>query len=548
MAPSNALTVEGIINRFPNPVLSKIDNEPTFEDIQITTRLLNSNAISIPSMAGGGAQGHLDIIMTQIEYATIAASPWVEPFNPNDIPIIPPGTKAVGAVQLARMHAECRRIYTNRISVEQSLKRLILEAYDNMYTSQLEDYLLQYANRSSLEILMHLKQTYGFINPTQLAENYNKMTAPINFQDPIETLFKQIEDGVRYANAGMQPYTEAKYINIDFLLILNTGAIPDACHDCQRRTPFNQTWADFRREFSWAQQEQRIISSTAGGTGYHTANVAEHYEPTPMPANTGFVAAMDNLDTATSADRETVATLTRAIATLTDKLKAKDIWAKKHEAEVRCLLGTQGNARPTTAAGPTNTYVRKSYKTNNENYFWSHGYQVGLNHTSANCTKKAPGHKNNTTKTNIMGGDTWGSEFLGQDGEVQIKYLSSQNFMNYLNFTPSIPSQSTALLDSGCTAHFLLANAKCSNKIPAATPLAVCLPTDDTIASTHTATLNMPSLPRVARQAHILPGLAQHSLLSVRQICDSGFSVTFTVTEVTVTNGESKKLTGLWDK
>jgi hypothetical protein len=35
MAPSNALTVEEIINDFPNPVLPKIDNEPTFEDIQV---------------------------------------------------------------------------------------------------------------------------------------------------------------------------------------------------------------------------------------------------------------------------------------------------------------------------------------------------------------------------------------------------------------------------------------------------------------------------------------------------------------------------------
>jgi hypothetical protein len=166
MAPSNALTVEQIINGFPNPVLPKIDNEPTFKDIQVTTRLLNANAISIPSMAGGGAHGHLGIIMTQVEYAAISASPWVEPFNPNDIPIIPSGTNAVDADQLARMHAECRSIYTNRINVEQALKKLILEAYDNMYTSQLEYYLLQYANRSALEILMHLKQTYGFINPT----------------------------------------------------------------------------------------------------------------------------------------------------------------------------------------------------------------------------------------------------------------------------------------------------------------------------------------------------------------------------------------------
>jgi hypothetical protein len=129
--------------------------------------------------------------------------------------------------------------------------------------------------------------------------------------------------------------------------------------------------------------------------------------------NAGFTTAMASLVTATSADRKTVATLTRAIETLTDQLKAKDTWAKSQEAEVRRLLGGQVNTRPT--ATPTSipaAYVRKSYKTNNDNYFWSHGYQVGINHNSANCTKKSPGHKDNAIKSNIMGGDTWGSEFL----------------------------------------------------------------------------------------------------------------------------------------
>jgi hypothetical protein len=84
-----------------------------------------------------------------------------------------------------------------------------------------------------------------------------------------------------------------------------------------------------------------------------------------MPANTGFITAMANLSTATSADRETVATLNRAIETLKDQLKANDIWAKSQEAEVRRLLGTHGNARPPAAPVPTNTYVRKSYKTKN---------------------------------------------------------------------------------------------------------------------------------------------------------------------------------------
>jgi uncharacterized protein len=79
---------------------------------------------------------------------------------------------------------------------------------------------------------------------------------------------------------------EEQCVNIAFLLILNTGAIPDTCRDWQRRTPMNQTWADFCREFARAQREQIIISSTASEAGYHIANVAEHYEQTQAPVDT----------------------------------------------------------------------------------------------------------------------------------------------------------------------------------------------------------------------------------------------------------------------
>jgi hypothetical protein len=46
---------------------------------------------------------------------------------------------------------------------------------------------------------------------------------------------------------------------------------------------------------------------------------------------------MANLATATSADRETVATLSKAIATLTEQLKANNIWAKSQEAKLKLL-------------------------------------------------------------------------------------------------------------------------------------------------------------------------------------------------------------------
>jgi hypothetical protein len=84
--------------------------------------------------------------------------------------------------------------------------------------------------------------------------------------------------------------------------------------------------------------------------------------------------------------------------------------------------------------------------------------------------------------------------------------------------------------------------------ILAQSPLEVRLQNGAIIASTHTATLDLPSFPMAARQAHILPGLAQNSLLYVRQMCDSGCAVTFTANKVAVTNGAATIFTGTREK
>jgi hypothetical protein len=70
--------------------------------------------------------------MTQVEHAAISATPWVEPFNPGAIPIIPVGTNAVDTAQSVRMHDEFCRICTNRINVDRAPKTIMLEAYGNM--------------------------------------------------------------------------------------------------------------------------------------------------------------------------------------------------------------------------------------------------------------------------------------------------------------------------------------------------------------------------------------------------------------------------------
>jgi hypothetical protein len=99
---------------------------------------------------------------------------------------------------------------------------------------------------------------------------------------------------------------------------------------------------------------------------------------------------------------------------------------------------------------------------------------------------------------------------------------------------PLLKQHETAIVDSGCTGHFLLVNAPCLNKVKSRTPLTVRLPNGATMESSHTAELDIPELNAAASKAHVFPGMANHYLLSVGQLCDEGYIVTFKQAAVTI--------------
>jgi hypothetical protein len=60
--------------------------------------------------------------------------------------------------------------------------------------------------------------------------------------------------------------------------------------------------------------------------------------------------------------------------------------------------------------------------------------------------------------------------------------------------------------------------------------------------------LDIPELNAAASKAHVFPGMANHSLLSVGQLCDEGYIVTFKHASVTICNSQkSQILSGPWD-
>jgi hypothetical protein len=164
-------------------------------------------------------------------------------------------------------------VYRTYHNVDQAIKKLIIESFDDAYLNALSDEIVGHANCTSLQFLTHLLTYYDMIAPTELTQNYERLNTPYDPNQPIETLFQQIQDARAFAVAVGQPYGAAMIVNVAYTLIFNTGLFPDACRAWQSRAIAGKTWAQFKLDFATAHREFRLTNQTAQQSGFHRANM-----------------------------------------------------------------------------------------------------------------------------------------------------------------------------------------------------------------------------------------------------------------------------------
>jgi hypothetical protein len=237
------------------------------------------------------------------------------------------------------------------------------------------------------------------IAPTEITQNYERLNTPYDPNQPIETLFQQIQDARDFAVAGGQPYGAAMIVNVSYTLLFNTGFFPDACRAWQSRAIAGKTWAQFKLDFATAHREFRLTNRTAQQSCFHSANMMiKQGRDESMQVTDN---AITQLATATASDRGTLATLTTTNAKLATQLEADHTQI----AQLKNEIATLKNKIKTAWQG------QRPLKTmNNDSYCWSHGYQVAKSHTSATCNMKKSGHQDAVNKSNAMGGVQWGNE------------------------------------------------------------------------------------------------------------------------------------------
>jgi hypothetical protein len=224
-------------------------------------------------------------------------------------------------------------------------------------------------------------------------------------------------------------------------------------------------------------QHKQIQGEYAATAGYHSANCAVTQTEDQMAEAT--IGALENLATATAADRGVVAALTQANSCLAKQLEDNSAELR----ELKALLDKERREK----WGP------RGFNPSASNYCWTHGYKVGSTHTSLTCKLPKPGHKTETTRADNMGGSQANRESCSGPAT-----LNNNSMFEVCQTPPLFKQHETAIVDSGCTSHFILVNLPCLKQVKSRTPLMVRLPNGDTMESSHTAELDIPELTAAA--------------------------------------------------
>ena len=398
---SNTSSVDDILAKFPTSKLPRINGEPTYDSITAVKTELYANAAVIPTTLGGGQLGHLGLVMPPALYETLSETPFIIPADPGPLPTFNPNLSYTAAHRdtIIREHKELRRLYDLITNVDLALKKQLLEAVDQVYLVEKKHRYMGYFHVTTKELLDHLMQRYGNITPLARKQNKNRMEEPMDTSQPIDVYFQRIDDCLQFAVDATTPFSQEQTMETVYYAVSASGLYTDGCKAWRKRNQNTKTWVAFKVFFASEYHDLREqMDMNTQQTGYHSANnvvMAPALQDGP-----NITEALDNLAMATVNDRNIIAQLTQANSELTATNKKLVQQMEEALKSIKILMDNDVK-REKERSDRTKAYNERF---DPMGYCWSHGYKVTHDHNSCNCTAKKPGHKDNATRANTMGG------------------------------------------------------------------------------------------------------------------------------------------------
>lgn len=260
--------------------ISKIDGQPTDEDMNQLTRELGAMLATVPTTNGGGDHGHIGMILDDTEYTSFStgATSFVTPRNPGPFPT----TVSTNEVDRLRQLAEHKQLiieYETYQGCLQATRTKIIQAIDPEWLASLRSERLGFTHRTPIELLTHLRSNGATLDDVDIQELISTMD---NAWNPTENPATKFERDDKFeqqlAKVGI-PADPQRRLALFKAAVKRAGTFDPAIREWEAKPKSDQTFDKFRpfivKEFSKT-TTRKLTAQTAG---YGIANHVDTVTP-----------------------------------------------------------------------------------------------------------------------------------------------------------------------------------------------------------------------------------------------------------------------------
>ena len=418
---------------FDYPELSRIVGEPTLGALLTLRNQIKANAQTVETTLGGGAHGHLGLVVSAIVYEAIDGT---VPYERPQLPVldIQPTDTQYQIAQQRHQYSEDLQQYRDVQAMERTIIQQIVAAIEPKYLRALRDRGTNRINKTIPQILKYLFDTFGDITPKEFKQLRDQVESMIfDPSEPVDTIFAEIEDLENIADMAENPMRERQKIDMAYLVLQNSKKFNSSLTKWDRRED-DKTWDDFMTFF---RKEQRNMRRTGELTMSETLNKDDFVNLLTEGIKEGVECALAtkendiesrNDDNTTESNNSLATRLEQMNATIAQLKQEKQdlqssmsnnmgmgvhpmmmynpmLWQMQMQQALqnnnnnnhRGQNGNSNNNKPRRQRNPG-----KRFKFYNR-YCWSCG---GCDHWGRNCHSKKDGHVDLATFKNKQGGST----------------------------------------------------------------------------------------------------------------------------------------------
>jgi len=284
--------------------ITKIDGQPTDDDINKLTTQLTTALVAISTGNGGGKLGHIGIVVPETRYVVLSTGPKLDqPIYPGAYPATPSDNKKAREREVAEHKEEVVKFETN-MACEAWARQAIVKAVNKEWVFEKHNQDIGYQAVESLELLNLLRNAGGDLDDLEITDLNTKMLEPWGGVEAPVTMFAQADKYERQLERHGIPKQPELRLLYAVSTYQTSGQFDAAIREWHAKLSANKTFPNFhvyiQTEFTKMVKWNR---STAGSVGKGIANKATEEKFSDAKAQAMVIAEVANVLQAQNAEQ-----------------------------------------------------------------------------------------------------------------------------------------------------------------------------------------------------------------------------------------------------